>query len=264
MILLSVDIRSGRAAFFGIPRNLVNVPLPAESADAFDCHCFPRLLNALWVYADGHPDQFPGGKNRGWRAVTGAIATLTGVRLDGLAVVDLNGFVDLIDVLGGLRIKVPEALVDDHYPKPDGSGTIRISIAPGWHTFDGKTALAYARSRHQDSDYGRMHRQQQVLVAVAAQLKPCRLIPEIPSLLRIVKRSLWTTLSTKDLPALLELAARVDARHIQQIAFTPSTYPSSLRSSDVKRIQHVVAHVFDGAAPAGPSTSPLDILPEGC
>lgn len=263
MILLSVDIRSGQAALFGIPRNLRNVPLPAESAAAFDCHCFPQILNGLWVWADGHPDQFPGGKNRGWRALAGAISTLTGARLDGLAVVDLNGFVDLVDLVGGLRIKVPEALVDTRYPKPDGSGLIEIRIAPGWHRFDGEMALAYARSRHQDSDYGRMHRQQQVLTALAAQLKPCRLIPEIPSLLPIVRRSLWTTLPAKDLPALLELAARVDARHIEQIAFTPSRYPSELRPSDIERIRHVVAHVFDGAAP-DPSQAPLDILPDGC
>lgn len=259
MILLSVDVRSGRAALFGFPRNLVNVPLPRETAGAFACHCWPGLLNALWVYADGHPSRFPGGDRRGFRAVAGAIHELSGARIDGLAVVDMNGFVDVIDVLGGLRIRVPEAIHDRMYPKPDGGGLMELNIAAGLQTMDGFTALAYARSRHQDSDYGRMGRQQEVLLALGAQLKPCRLVGRLPSLLPIVRRSVWTTVRTKDLPGLLELAARVDVRRIKRVAFTPSTYPSHLRPEDVARIRRVVANVFGGPADA----EPLETLPDG-
>jgi len=39
MTLLSVDLSSGRAKLFGIPRNLFNVPLPANVAGAFSCGC---------------------------------------------------------------------------------------------------------------------------------------------------------------------------------------------------------------------------------
>jgi LCP family protein required for cell wall assembly len=258
MILLSVDVRSGRAALFGFPRNLVNVPLPRETAGAFACRCWPGLLNALWVYADSHP-RFPGGDRRGFRAVAGAIHELSGARIDGLAVVDMNGFVDLIDVLGGLRIRVPEAVHDRMYPRPDGSGLIELDIAAGLQTMDGFTALAYARSRHQDSDYGRMRRQQEVLLALGAQLKPCRLVGRLPGLLPIVRRSVWTTVRTKDLPGLLELAARVDVHRIKRVAFTPSTYPSHLRPEDVARIRRVVANVFGGPADA----EPLETLPDG-
>jgi LCP family protein required for cell wall assembly len=259
MILLSVDVRSGRAALFGFPRNLVNVPLPRETAGVFACHCWPGLLNALWVYADGHPSRFPGGDRRGFRAVAGAIHELSGARIDGLAVVDLNGFVDLIDELGGLRIRVPEAVHDRMYPKPDGGGLIELNIPAGLQTMDGFTALAYARSRHQDSDYGRMRRQQEVLLALGAQLRPCRLVGNLPGLLPIVRKSLWTTVRTKDLPGLLELAARVDVHRIKRVAFTPSTYPSHLGPDDVARIRRVVANVFGGPADA----EPLETLPEG-
>jgi hypothetical protein len=142
MILASVDVATGRAALFGIPRNIVNVPLPAESQDAFPaCHCFPMLLNALYTYAFSHTNQFPGGDNRGYRAVAGAIEALTGVRLDGVAIIDLNGFVQLVDALGGLRITIPEPIYDSHYPKPDGTGDIAIYIPAGRHRLDGITAL---------------------------------------------------------------------------------------------------------------------------
>ena len=65
MIVLSVDIATGKAALFGIPRNLINVPLAPEDAGAFPDGRFPGLLNALYVYAWGHPGQFPGGDARG-------------------------------------------------------------------------------------------------------------------------------------------------------------------------------------------------------
>jgi LCP family protein required for cell wall assembly len=259
MILLSVDVRSGRAALFGFPRNLVNVPLPRETAGAFACRCWPGLLNALWVYADSHPARFPGGDRRGFRAVAGAIHELSGARIDGLAVVDMNGFVDTIDVLGGLRIRVPEAIHDRMYPRPDGSGLMVLDIAAGLQTMDGFTALAYARSRHQDSDYGRMRRQQQVLLALGAQLKPCRLMGRLPSLLPIVRKSVWTTIRSKDLPGLLELAARVDVHRIKRVAFTPSTYPAHLRPGDATHIRRVVANVFGDPA----DEEPLETLPEG-
>lgn len=259
MILLSVDVRSGRAALFGFPRNLVNVPLPRETAGVFACHCWPGLLNALWVYADTHPVRFPGGDRRGFRAVAGAIHELSGARIDGLAVVGMDGFVDTIDVLGGLRIRVPEAVHDGMYPRPDGGGLMVLDIAAGLQTMDGFTALAYARSRHQDSDYGRMRRQQDVLLALGAQLKPCRLVGRLPSLLPIVRKSVWTTIRSKDLPGLLELAARVDVRRIKRVAFTPSTYPAHLRPEDVSHIRRVVANVFGGPA----DEAPLETLPEG-
>ena len=40
LIVLSVDVKSGEAALFSIPRNMVNVPLPKESAERYPCHCF--------------------------------------------------------------------------------------------------------------------------------------------------------------------------------------------------------------------------------
>ena len=124
MVLLSVDIKSGQAAMFGIPRNLINVPLAGEDAKAFPDGRFPGLLNALYVYAWGHPGQFPGGDARGFRAVTGAIQELVGVPLDGFVAVDLQGFVRLVNSVNGLWIRIPEALYDNHYPKVDGSGYI--------------------------------------------------------------------------------------------------------------------------------------------
>jgi LCP family protein required for cell wall assembly len=245
MVVLSVDVESGRAAMFGIPRNIVNVPLPPESAGAFPNGRFPDMLNALYVYAWGHPAKFPGGEARGFRALTGAVQELVGVKLDAFVAVDLRGFVKLVNALDGLWIRVPERLVDDRYPKVDGSGTTRIEIAAGCQRLSGAMALAYARSRHQDSDYGRMRRQQAVLLALRRQLDPVALLERAPELLRIAKDHLWTTLKREHLAGLAELAARVDARKVVTVRFVPPDYPEYLSTADIRHIRKVVRHIFD-------------------
>jgi LCP family protein required for cell wall assembly len=246
IIVLSVDVETGHVALFGIPRNMVGVPLPPESADAFRDGRFPGLLNALYVYAMGHPGHFPGGDARGFRAVTGAVQELVGVRLDGVVVVNLAGFVRLVDAIGGLWIDVPERLVDRNYPLEDGSGHLRLDIKPGCQLLDGRMALAYARSRHQDSDYGRMRRQQAVLVALARQVDPIALLPKVPKLLEIASDNLWTTIRRSEVRTMAELAARADTGHVRTVRFVPSRYPSHLDSAEIGRIRHVVRSAFEG------------------
>ncbi|GIW20798.1 MAG: hypothetical protein KatS3mg065_1094 [Chloroflexota bacterium] len=221
------------------------MPLPAESAAAFPDGRFPGLLNALYVYAMGHPRAFPGGESRGFRAVAGAVQELVGVRLDGAVVVNLAGFVQLVDAVGGLWIQVPERLYDASYPLEDGSGHIVVDIRPGCRHLDGRMALAYARSRHQDSDYGRMARQQAVLVALRRQLDPVSLLPRLPELLDIAGRNLWTTLDRDDVAGLAELAGRVDASAVKRVLFVPPAYPSHLDDRAIARIRAVVRGVFE-------------------
>lgn len=262
IVLLSVDVESGRVALFGIPRNLVGVPLPPESARAFRNGRFPGLLNALYVYAMGHPRQFPGGKARGFRAVSGAVQELVGVRLDGVVVVNLAGFVRLVDAIGGLWIDVPERLVDRNYPLEDGTGHLRLDIKRGCQLLDGRMALAYARSRHQDSDYGRMRRQQAVLVALARQVDPIAMLPKVRTLLKIASDDLWTTVPRSEVRALAELAARADTGRVKTVRFVPSRYPSHLDTAEIARIRRVVRTAFDGQRrDPTPSPAPSDACP---
>jgi LCP family protein required for cell wall assembly len=246
MILLSVDITTGRAAFFGIPRNLINVPLGPASAKAFKCGCFPQLLNALYVYAGAHPEYFPGGNARGYLALQGAVSALTGVQVDGMLVVDLNGFVKLVNAIApkGIRINVPYAIYDSHYPLENGAGDVPIYVKAGLQTMDGHTLLAYARSRHQDDDYHRMQRQQLVLLALRNAIKPCTLAPKLPQLIDIAGSSLWTDFSPKDMPDLLALAQQVKTSDILRYAFDPPTIPEYLDAAAVAKVHRMVANAF--------------------
>ena len=249
IIVLSVDVKTGRAALFGIPRNMVGVPLPPESAAAVQGGRFPGLINALYVHAMAHPEAFPGGEARGMRAVSGAVQELLGVRLDGMVVVNLGGFVSVVGELGGLWIDIPERLVDERYPLEDGSELIQVAFEPGCQHLDGRMALAYARSRHQDSDYGRMGRQQAVLLALRRQMDPVKLVPKVPALLRIARDNLWTTVRRQDLRGIAKLASRVDVRRVDRVLFVPSRFPSHLDDAEIGRIRGVVRTIFDGPPP---------------
>jgi LCP family protein required for cell wall assembly len=264
MIVLSVDVATHRAAMFGIPRNIVNAPLAPEDAGAFPNGRFPQFLNGLYVYAMDNPTTFPGGDARGFRAVTGAVQELVGVPLDGAMVVDLNGFVDLVDAVGGLWIDIPSSLYDSRYPRPDGLGYIQVSISAGCQKLNGTRALEYARSRHQDDDYGRMRRQQSVLVALDREVDPVALLPQVPHLLDIAKDNLWTTIQPNEIADLAVLAAHVDSRQIRTIELSPPKYPEFLNGKEIKAIQARVQTIFAApSASAAPSPTP-NFTPKPC
>jgi LCP family protein required for cell wall assembly len=256
MILLSVDMATGRAAMFGIPRNLRNVPLPEGAAAAFPaCGCFPDFLSGLWRYASENPQWFPGGKSRGYLALQDAVSGMTGRQLDGMLAVTLQGFVDLVDALGGLDIYTPYSLYDAMYPHENGRRHEVLWIAAGQHHFDGHTALAFARSRNQDTDYDRMWRQQLTLTSLRQQLDPCTLIIRIPELLDIARDSLWTNMPIEQLPDLLNLAARVKTDKIARYQFWPPDIHEDLDAESLVLIRQMVADAFPPISSASPGAS---------
>src|SRR4029079_16874283 len=260
---------------FGIPRNLIGVPLPPESADAFPNGRYPGLLNSLYVYATGHPKYFPGGDAAGFRALTGAIQELVGVPLDGAIVVNLTGFADLIDAVNGLWVDVPYALYDEHYPS--GNGQITVYVPAGCQKLDGTEALEYARSRHSSDDYSRMGRAQLVLRPRARQIDPLALLPKVPKLLDVAKDNLWTTLPQDWIPDLAALGAKVEPSRIEtfmvwppggrrvgrsrieSFMVWPPTFPEYLDASAIRRVRLTVRNYFQQPAPTaapGPKGAP--------
>jgi anionic cell wall polymer biosynthesis LytR-Cps2A-Psr (LCP) family protein len=131
MIVLHVDIASGKAAMIGIPRNTQCVPLPQGIAEHYatpasngcPAYTYPNMLN--WLANDAgwnKPGNFPFYQGAGLeykRAVTAtqqAVATLTGLTIDGYVMINLDGLVTLIDDVGGIQINVPTTV----YDKPCG------------------------------------------------------------------------------------------------------------------------------------------------
>jgi polyisoprenyl-teichoic acid--peptidoglycan teichoic acid transferase len=246
IILVSIDIETGRVAAFSVPRYTTNVPLPEPAASAFDCRCLTEPINALYVFANQNPRLFPGGDSRGLVALSRAIEALMGVHLDGMAMVDLNGFVRLVDAIGGVTVDVPSPVYDAEYPDPNGVDTVEVYFPAGPRRMDGWEALAYARTRHQDGDMARMQRQQHVVKALQHELG-CDLLGHLPDVLDVARDILWTNLPLEDVPDMLELDPGPVESHVLFDVHNPA-----LTADDIARIQAEVANAFDGKAPPPP------------
>ena len=280
MILLHVDIATGRAAMYGIPRDLINVPLPAETAKYYTCHCYgpgPGQLKAdfiidnLWnEAANVHPSwysQYGTGNDatskflRGLGALKGAVSQLANLQVDGAVVINLPGFVKLIDALApnGLSINVPYEVKQQPqyaYSLSNGTRVFNIDIKAGPQLMTGEVALEYARLRHvtgYDSDYYRMKRQQLVLRAVRDQINPCGLLPQVPAILGALGGAVWTDLPQSDVATIAALAAKVGTSNTASFSLDPAATGAAydvLDQPSLNKIQSIVAHGLD-SLPAG-------------
>jgi anionic cell wall polymer biosynthesis LytR-Cps2A-Psr (LCP) family protein len=97
------------------------------------------------------------------------IAQSFGVQPDRYVRLDFNGFVHLIDAVGGVSIYVENPITDYNYPTED-FGVTTVEFPAGWQHMDGERALIYARTRHADDDYRRAERQQQVVSALLGKM----------------------------------------------------------------------------------------------
>jgi len=135
-----------------------------------------------------------------------AIEDFTGIAVDHFAKVDFDGFVELVDGLGGIEICFD-------YPTYDEKAHLDVT-EPGCRMADGATALAYARSRNArhlvdgewqrawSSDFTRQAHQQELLLTLAGQLRlnsPTDLLSTMDSLshtIRLDKR--WSIAQAVD------------------------------------------------------------------
>ncbi len=230
MITVSIDPVTGDAAMFSVPRNWTESPLP-EGMGIWDCDCYPELINELWIAGERYPEAFPGPGTPSENAVKGVIGEFLGIEIDYYAMVNLDGFVDIVDALGGVDIYVPSKVIDEKYPLEDASGFERIEIDAGWQTMDGHLALAYARTRNQDSDYFRMNRQRCVIEAMMAQADPISLVLNFGSLADVIKRTMLTDIPIEALPQLIELIPDIDIDNVVSVRFIPPEYHLKYRDN---------------------------------
>jgi len=263
MMVASLEVATGRVALFGLPRNLVQVPLPdGPAADYFgECRCFPRLLNELYAFAeDERPDLFPNSRRPGIAAVAGAAEQLLGLPIDHYALVDLLGFVDVIDALGGVTVNngKPLEIELDRLGRPGSQPAFELQ--PGRKHLNGYIALAYSRSRETTSDYDRMQRQRCVIGSLARQTHPTELITAFPRLVKVLKRSVATDIPSARLPGLLEAVGDQPVK-VATIGFTPPTYNSGWSTGypipDVTKIQGAVRRMLR------PAPTATTVAPDG-
>ncbi|HUW21260.1 MAG TPA: LCP family protein [Candidatus Bathyarchaeia archaeon] len=136
--------------------------------------------------------------------------------------VNFQGFIKAIDLLGGVDIEVERSFDDYKYPipgmenaQPEELRFEQLHFDVGWQHLDGDRALKYARSRYADgeegTDFARSKRQQKLILALMKKVFSSKtfLSPQrIFELGKILKEYLDTDLYQEDYLSFLELALR--------------------------------------------------------
>lgn len=189
MILLTLDPQNRTAGMLSLPRDLW-IPIPGFG--------YETKINT--AYAIGATSNYPGG---GAQLAKDTVSSFIGQPVQYYARVNFRGFVELVDLIGGVDVVVKQTIYDDQYPTDDYGFQV-FYLEAGTQHLDGETALMYVRTRNIDDDYGRAGRQQQVIRAVVdkvlrADMLPT-LLPNLPRLLYTMRSSIET-----DIPMALQL-----------------------------------------------------------
>lgn len=161
IILASLQPSTKKVALLSIPRDLT---VPIEGMGW-------RKINNINAFAER---QNPGS---GGLAVSQAISDILDIPIDYYFLADFDGFIKIIDEVGGVNVYVDNTLDDYAYPVrgredayPYESRYEHLHVEQGWQKMDGELALKFARSRHgagqEGSDFARARRQQKIIEAV--------------------------------------------------------------------------------------------------
>ncbi|MFB2557288.1 LCP family protein [Herbiconiux liangxiaofengii] len=231
MTVVSIEADTGRATMIGVPRNLEQVPIVADSPligsdyapdGSYDCgsdcqisFLYPRVEA---FDQDLYPNAEAEGSNPGVEATKDAIEGALGITIQYYVMIDMQGFSDLIDALGGVDINVTEALP---MGGDEEGNEIEGWIWPGEQHMNGYTALWYARSRHTTSDYDRMQRQGELQTAILQQFQPVNVLTKFQGIVEAGTQVVQTDIPQSTLSYFIDLAMKTKELPIDRIDLTP-------------------------------------------
>ncbi len=229
MTVASIDVETGRTVLFSLPRNLQHAPFPADSPlhakypDGYFCHVKDLsdacLLNGIYTLAMNNKKLFPGVKYPGVEATRGVIEEILGLKINYWAMIDLKGFRQLINAVGGINLDIGKRVPIGSLHGPKG---VYDWIEPGKNVhLNGFKALWFARSREYSSDYERMIRQKCVMNAMLHQLNPATVLTKFQAIAEAGKEIVATNVPSSDLGTLLDLAAKGKSLPMASVSFTP-------------------------------------------
>jgi LCP family protein required for cell wall assembly len=195
LIVASVDPNLPSVSMLSIPRDLY-VYVPGWGMSRINT-------------ADAHGERvgYPGG---GPGLVKATIAYNLGIYIHYYARVDFQGFVEILDTLGGVDVVVDCELHDTFPDATAPEGKSDIDLWPGVYHLDGQRALWYARSRWSSNDFDRGRRQQRVLRAALAQVKDLGLFSRLPELWDELTETVQTDLSLDTALRLAQIGSRLE------------------------------------------------------
>ncbi|RBY92748.1 LCP family protein [Blastococcus sp. TF02A-30] len=267
VIVASIDTDTGDTTLFSLPRNLEELPFPADSPlaavypEGFDAGSESEsLLNA--VYRNGpaqHPDILGPTDNPGADFLKLGVGEALGLDIDYYVLVNLDGFSRLVDALGGITVNVNYWVPINGDP---GTGELPddyIAPGPDQH-MDGFTALQFARGRFGLTDYDRMARQRCTIGAIVDAADPGTLLTKYQELARMTQDILFTDIPRSALGDFVDLGFLVKDAEIRSVVFDVSVITPAYPDYDLMR--SIVSAALD-PAPAAPSGAPSGAPDDG-
>ncbi len=234
--VVSIEAATGKTTIFGIPRNLEGVPFSTDSPMAAlypngygteGCNVDVCLINSIYTEVELmspelYPEASAQASSPGIEAMRDAVEGVLGLSVQYYVLIDMQGFSQLVDALGGVTIdstgRYPiEGSVDDNGNPINVDGWIE----PGVQTMDGYTALWYARSRHGTSDYDRMERQRQVQEAILQQFDPSNVLNKFQAVAEAGAEVVRTDIPQGMLGQFVELASQARSQDIVKLELVP-------------------------------------------
>ncbi len=259
-ILASIDTKTGDTVLFSLPRNLQHVPFPEDSPldeiypEGYTDH-EESLLNALFDFVPAnHPEAFEGVAYPGADANKWAVEGALGIDVDYFVLVNLEGFEQLVDALGGITVDVKEDI-------PIGGIGTEISgyIEQGENQrLGGREALWFVRSRVNSDDYERMERQRCLIGAIIDEADPMTVFRRYQELAAATKDIVYTDIPAAILPDFAELALKVKDASLRTLPFTNDVINPQNPDFDLMH-----ALVADALLPPAPSAATPSVTTSG-
>jgi LCP family protein required for cell wall assembly len=211
MLIASIDPATKAVSMISFPRDISNFKL-------WDGRTYSGKLNSLMTYALLHPKEFPDGPIN---TLTKELGYLLGVPIYYYAAINLDGFKQMVDLVGGVTITYDQDISDPSYAWEDAAATHGFYFQAGTHHLDGKTALAFVRTRKADSDFARAARQQILLIALRKKLTSPSQLTKIPALLKAAAQTVRTDFPASQAADMVALVRRIDDTSIQHYVLGP-------------------------------------------
>jgi LCP family protein required for cell wall assembly len=246
MTVASIDAKTGKTVLIGLPRNMMNFPFPKGSILAkqwpHGYNCSTCELNSLSTYAADHKALFDQFDQPGVEATTQGIEGITGLKINYYAMINMPGFRDLADAIGGVTINVRQPIAIGK------TGEIIGWIKPGVQKLSGDRLLWYARSRATSDDYSRMARQKCVMNAMLSQVSPATVMKHFSQIAKASAALFTTNIPTSEADHFAQLALKAKSQKIATLSLVPPLVNTS--HPDIASIRKVIDRALNPATPA--------------
>ena len=174
---------------------------------------------------------------------------LNGVPIDRYVRVSTGAFRELVDLMGGVEVYVPEPMDYE-----DQTQKLKIHLEAGQQVLNGEQAEQFARFRNDaNGDIGRVQRQQALIQALRNRLTDPTLLPRIPQAIQIFQEYIDTNLTTEEMFALANFGLGLQQENFRMVLLpgrfsTPEEYVASYWLMDPAARDQVMQEYFDVAS----------------